>query len=56
MQQHQHHKIILNQPQKICTSTQNHLKDKSVMNNFQITHLYITHRQIFTSLHNYFED
>jgi len=20
----QHHKIILNQPQKICTSTQNH--------------------------------
>jgi len=24
MQQHQHHKIILNQPQKICTSTQNH--------------------------------
>jgi len=24
MQRHQHHKFILNQPQKICTSTQNH--------------------------------
>jgi len=24
MQQLQHHKFILNQPQKICTSTQSH--------------------------------
>jgi len=36
MQQHQDHKIILNQPQKICTSTQNHWKDKSVINNFHV--------------------
>jgi len=36
MQQHQHHKIILNQPQKIFTSTQNHWKDKSVINNFHV--------------------
>jgi len=34
MQQHQHHKIILNQPQKICTSTQSQWKDKLVINNF----------------------
>jgi len=33
---HQHHKIILNQPQKICTSTQNHWKNKSVINNFHV--------------------
>jgi len=32
----QHHKFILNQPQKICTSTQNHWKDKLVINNFHI--------------------
>ena len=36
MQQHQHHKIILNQLQKICTSTQNHWKDKSFINNFHV--------------------
>jgi len=36
MQQHQHHKIILNQPQKICTSTQNHWKEKSDINNFHV--------------------
>jgi len=36
MQQHQHHKIILNQPQKICTSTQNHWKDKSDIYNFHV--------------------
>jgi len=36
MQQHQHHKIILSQPQKICTSTQNHWKDKSDVNNFHV--------------------
>jgi len=36
MQQHQHHKFILNQPQKICTSTQSHWKDKSVINNFHV--------------------
>ena len=28
MQQLQHHKFILNQPQKICTSTQSHWKDQ----------------------------
>jgi len=36
MQQQQHHIIILNQPQKICTSTQNHWKDKSDINNFHV--------------------
>jgi len=36
MQQQQHHKIILNQPLKICTSTQNHWKDKSDINNFHV--------------------
>jgi len=36
MQQHQHHKIMLNQPQKFCTSTQNHWKDNSVINNFHV--------------------
>jgi len=36
MQQHQHHKIILNHSQNICTSTQNHWKDKSVINNFHV--------------------
>jgi len=36
MQRHQHHKFILNQPQEICTSTQSHWKDKSVINNFYI--------------------
>jgi len=36
MQQHQHHKIILNQPQNIFTPTQNHWKDKSVINNFHV--------------------
>jgi len=36
MQRHQDHKIILNQPQKICTSTQNHWKDKSDINNFHV--------------------
>jgi len=28
MQRHQRHKFILNQPQKICTSTQSHWKDQ----------------------------
>jgi len=36
MQRHQHYKFILNQPQKICTSTQSHWKDKSVINNFHV--------------------
>jgi len=36
MQRHQHHEFILNQPQKICTTTQNHWKDKSVINNFHV--------------------
>jgi len=36
MQRRQHHKFILNQPQKICTSTQNNRKDKSVINNFHV--------------------
>jgi len=36
MQRHQHHQIILNQPQQICTSTQNHLKDKLVINNVHV--------------------
>jgi len=36
MRQHQHHKFILNQPQKICTSTQSHWKDKSNINNFHV--------------------
>jgi len=36
MQWHQHLKFISNQPQKICTSIQNHWKDKSVINNFHI--------------------
>jgi len=36
MQRHQHHNFILNQPQKICTSTQNDRKDKSVINNFHV--------------------
>jgi len=36
MQQHQQHKLILSQPQKICTSAQNHWKDKWVINNFHI--------------------
>jgi len=36
MQQYQHHKFILNQPQKICTSIQSHWKDKSVINNFHV--------------------
>jgi len=36
MQRHQHHKFILNQPQKICKSTQSHWKDKSVINNFHV--------------------
>jgi len=36
MQQQQHHKIILNQLQKICTSTQSHWKDKSDINNFHV--------------------
>jgi len=36
MQRHQHNKFILNQPQKICTSTQSHWKDKSVINNFHV--------------------
>jgi len=36
MQQYQHHIIILNKPQKICTSTQNHWKDKSDINNFHV--------------------
>ena len=36
MQQHQHHKFILNHPQKIFTSTQSHLKDKSDINNFHV--------------------
>ena len=27
---------MLNQPQKICTSTQNQWKDKSVINNFHV--------------------
>jgi len=38
MQQDQHHKIILNQPQNICTSTQNHWKDKSAIDN---VHVYV---------------
>jgi len=36
MQRHQHHKFILNQPQKICPSTQSHWKDKSDINNFHV--------------------
>jgi len=36
MQRHQHHKFILNQPQKIYTSTQSHWKDKSDINNFHV--------------------
>jgi len=36
LQQHQHHIIILNHLQKICTSTQNHWKDKSYINNFPV--------------------
>jgi len=36
MQRHQHNKFILNQPQQICTSTQSHWKDKSVINNFHV--------------------
>ena len=36
MQQHQHHKFILNQPQNICTSTQSHWKDKPDINNFYV--------------------
>jgi len=36
MQRHQHHKFILNQLQHICTSTQSHWKDKSVINNFHV--------------------
>jgi len=36
MQRHQHHKFILNQPQKIFTSTQNNWKDKSDINNFHV--------------------
>jgi len=36
MQRHQHHKFILNQPRKICTSTQSHWKDKSDINNFHV--------------------
>jgi len=36
MQRHQHHKFKLNQPQKICTSTQSHWKDKSDINNFHV--------------------
>jgi len=36
MQQQQHHKIILNQPQKIYVSTQSHWKDKSDINNFHV--------------------
>jgi len=36
MQRHQHHKFILNQPQKICTSTQSYWKDKSDIKKFHV--------------------
>jgi len=36
MQRHQHHKFILNQPEKICTSIQSHWKDKSYINNCHV--------------------
>jgi len=36
MQQQQHHIIILNHPQKIFISTQDHWKDKSDINNFHV--------------------
>jgi len=36
MQQQQHHINMLNQPQKIFTSTQDHWKDKTIINNFHV--------------------
>jgi len=36
MQQHQHHINIINQPQKIFTSTQDHWKDNTIINNFHV--------------------
>ena len=36
MQQQQHHIIILNHPQKIFISTQDHWKDKSDIHNFHV--------------------
>jgi len=36
MQQQQHHINILNQPQKIFTSTQDYWKDNTIINNFRV--------------------
>jgi len=36
MQQQQHHINLLNQPQKIFTSTQDHWKDNTIINNFHV--------------------
>jgi len=36
MQQQQHHINILNQPQKIFTSTQDYWKDNTIINNFHV--------------------
>jgi len=36
MQQQQHHINMLNQPQKIFTSTQDHWKDNIIINNFHV--------------------
>jgi len=36
MQQQQHHINMLNQPQKISTSTQDHWKDSTIINNFHV--------------------
>jgi len=36
MQQQQHHINMLNQPQKIFTSTQDHWKDNTNINNFHV--------------------
>jgi len=36
MQQRQHHINILNQPQKIFTSTQDYWKNNTIINNFYV--------------------
>jgi len=36
MQQQQHHINMLNQPPKIFTSTQDHWKDNTIINNFHV--------------------
>jgi len=36
MQQQQHHINMLNQPQKIFTSTQDYWKDNTIINNFHV--------------------